>query len=310
MNIILNPSAAGGRSEKKWKSIKDFIFKKFSDVKVFYTNKNGSIENIILSSIKTGDYKYIIAGGDGTVNYFVNKMMEVLNENEVKNIKIGVVGIGSSNDFCKPFNPESFINKIPCKINFDNTELRDVGCISYKDDEKMKAKYFLLNASLGVTAEANYLFNNPDFILKSLKKHFTKPAILYAAAKTIFTHENFDAKITFSFKEAYLFSISNLSIIKSPHFSGDLSYSKDANYQNGLFNIYLTHSMDKFDLINLLLSLNRKIFPKNEKTKQGNASWLRITSQKVFPIEFDGEIIKTNYAEFSVLNKYLNICVN
>jgi diacylglycerol kinase family enzyme len=236
--------------------------------------------------------------------------MEVLDENQVKNIKIGVAGIGSSNDFCKPFNPKSFINKVPCKINFNSTQLRDVGCIHYKADGKIKTKYFLLNASIGVTAEANYLFNHPNFILGFLKKYFSRAAILYAAAKTIFTHKNFDIKIAFSFNEAYLFSISNLSVIKSPNFSGNLAYPNKGNYQNGLFDIYLAHSMNYFDLIKLLSSLSKKVFPKSEKTKQGTASRIRISSEKEFFIEFDGEVIKTNYAEFSILNKYLNICSN
>lgn len=310
MNIIFNPTASGGRAEKKWKSIKELILNRFLDVKVFNISNNYPIANLILDSVKNRDFNFIIAAGDGTVNNFVNSMMEVLNEDEIKNIKIGVVGIGSSNDFCKPFNPESFINKVPCKINFENTQLRDIGIIRYKSDGKIKEKCFLLNASLGVTAEANDLFNNPDFILKVLKKNFTKAAILYAAVKTILIYKNIDARISFGIKETYLFSISNLSIIKSPNFSGNLAYPNEANYQNGLFAIYLAHSMSKYDLLKLLSSLGKKKFPNTEKTKQGNATKLKISSDKEFLVEFDGEIIKTNYAEFSVLNKYLNICVN
>ncbi len=310
MNIILNPTASGGRALRKWESIKNIIFNRFSDVKVFDIHKVDSIRNMIIDSIEKKDNNFIVAGGDGTINLFVNSIMEVLDEDQVKNIKIGVAGIGSSNDFCKPFNQESFINKVPCKINFDSTQLRDVGCIRYKADRKIKTKYFLLNASIGVIAEANYLFNYPNYILGFLKKYLTRLAILYAAAKTIFTHKNFDIKIVFSFKETYSFSVSNLSIIKSPNFSGNLAYPKEGDYQNGLFDIYLAHSMNKFDLIKLLSSLSKKIFPKSEKTKQGTSSWLRISSEKEFLIEYDGEVIKTNYAEFSILNKYLNICSN
>ncbi len=310
MNIILNPAASGGRAEKKWKSIKELILNRFLGAKVFNTSNKYPFANLILDSIKNKDFNFIIASGDGTVNNFVNSMMEVLNEDEIKNIKIGVVGIGSSNDFCKPFNPERFINKVPCKINFENAQLRDIGIIRYKSDGKIKQKCFLLNASLGVTAEANDLFNNPDFVLKALKRYFTKAAILYAAAKTIFTYKNFEARISFGIKETYLFSISNLSIIKSPNFSGNLAYPNEANYQNGLFEIYLAHSMNKYDLLKLLSSLSKKNFPNTEKTKQGTATKLRISSEKEFLVEFDGEIIKTNYAEFSVLNKYLNICLN
>ena len=232
------------------------------------------------------------------------------NQNDIKDIKIGVLGIGSSNDFCKPYSSEIFINDIPCKINFNTANLRDVGVIKYKSGKQYLHKFFLLNASVGVSAEANNLFNNPDKILIFLKKHYTSLGILYAALKTILSYRNFDTRITFNSYESYAFSVSNLSIIKNPHFSGDLSYPSDADYQNGLYDIYLAYSMNKFDLIKLLKSLSRKIFPKNKKTKFCKTPKIRITSKNNFKIEYDGEIITTNYAEFSILKEYLKICNN
>jgi diacylglycerol kinase family enzyme len=68
--------------------------------------------------------------------------------------------------------------------------------------------------------------------------------------------------------------------------------------------------MNKLDLINLLKALSKIIFPKNEKTKYCKTSKINVTADTDFLIEFDGEIIKTNYAEFSILNKYLNICTS
>jgi len=310
MNIILNTSAAGGKAKYKWTSIKDFIFKKFDDVFVADVRENNSIEKVIQNSIKKGADDFIIAGGDGTINYFINKIMEVQDEKVVKNIKIGVIGIGSSNDFCKPFSPEIFINDIPCIINFNNTQLRDVGVIKYKSGSQILHKYFLLNASMGVTAEANNLFNNPDPILKFLKKHFTSLGIYYAALRTIFSFNHINAKIIFDTYEAYSFSISNLSIIKNPNISGNLSYPGEADYQNGLYQIYLAHSMNKLDLVDLLRSLSKQIFPKNEKTKYCKTSKIEVTAANDFLIEFDGEIISKNYAEFTILNKYLNICAS
>lgn len=310
MNIILNTSAAGGNAKDKWTLVKEFIFKKFDDVFVADVRENDSIEGLIQNSISKGADDFIIAGGDGTINYFINKIMEVQDEKVVKNIKIGVVGIGSSNDFCKPFSPEIFINNIPCIINFSNTQLRDVGVIKYRSKDQILHKYFLLNASIGITAAANLLFNKPDLALKFLKKYFTPIAILYAALKTILTYKNFEGEIIFNPYEAYSFRISNLSIVKNPNISGDLSYPGKADYQNGVYDIYLTHSMNKLDLITLLKSLSMQIFPKNEKTKYCKTSKIKVTAENDFLIEFDGEIIKTNYAEFSILNKYLNICTN
>ncbi|MCJ7555022.1 MAG: hypothetical protein MUO34_14210 [Ignavibacteriaceae bacterium] len=310
MYLLLNTYAGCGSASRKWELVKTAIFKKFKDAKVVDIHSNNIIDSIINESIQDSEKDFIIAGGDGTLNLFINDLINATNPHEIKKFKIGAIGIGSSNDFHKPNKEVNLVNRIPIKLNFNDSQLRDVGVIKYKSGTQILHKYFLLNASIGVTAEANDLFNKPDKILNFLKKHFTSIAIIYAAIKTIFSYKNFDVKIIFDSYETYSFPISNLSIIKNPNISGDLSYPCEANYKNGLYDIYLTHSMNKLDLINFLKSLSKKVFPNNEKTKYCKTSKIKVTAKNDFLVEFDGEIIKTNYAEFSILNRYLNICTN
>jgi len=308
MYLLLNTYAGGGSAKRKWVQIKSTILKKFNEVKIINLDNSVDMSKVIQEAEKDDDKDFIIAGGDGTVNQFINKLIDYADKKDIKGIKIGAIGIGSSNDFHKPLYNENLINGIPAKIDFNSCEPRDVCMIKYKVGSEFFHKYFLLNTSMGVTAEANKLFNNPDAVLKFLKKHFTGLAILYAALRTIFLYRNFEAKIIFDSYETYSFNLSNLSIIKNPNISGNLSYPGEVNYQNGLYDIYLTHSMNKLDLINLLMALSKTVFPKNEKTKYCKTSKLKVTSKNNFLIEYDGETISTNYAEFSILNKYLNIC--
>jgi diacylglycerol kinase family enzyme len=310
MYLLLNTYAGGGSAEKKWEQIKNTIIKKFNNIKIIKVDKSSDTNSFIQDAIAKKENDFIIAGGDGTVNLFINKLMDQADKKDIKDIRIGAIGIGSSNDFHKPIFRQNLIAEIPVKLNFNSYEPRDVGVIKYKIGAQILQKYFLLNASIGVTAEANNLFNNPDPVLIFLKKYFTGLAILYSAFKTIISYKNIEAKIIFNSNEVYSFPVSNLSIIKSPNISGDLAYPSNTDYQNGLFDIYLTHSMNKLDLINLLKSLSKKIFPKNEKTKYCKTSKIKVTADTDFLIEFDGEIIKTNYAEFSILNKFLNICTS
>jgi len=310
MYLLLNTYAGGGSAKKKWDLIKNAVHKKFNDLKIIKLYKSVDTVRIIQDAITKDEINFIIAGGDGTINSFINDLINIIDSKEIKKYRIGAIGIGSSNDFHKPIIKENLRNDIPAKIDFNSCQQRDICMIKYKAGSDFFHKYFLLNASIGVTAEANNLFNNPDPILKFLKKHFTGFAILCTTLKTIFSYKNFEAKIIFDSYETYSFNISNLSIIKNPNISGNLSYPSEADYQNGLYDVYLTHSMSMLDLINLLKSLTRKVFPKNEKTKYCKSSKVKVTAERNFLIEFDGEIISTNHAEFSILNKYLNICTN
>jgi len=310
MYLLLNTYAGGGSAKRKWDQVKALVLNKYKDVKVVSLNIESTITTILKNAKQNEENDFIIAGGDGTLNFFINNLIDTTNSQEIKKFKIGAIGIGSSNDFHKPIKDENLINGIPIKLNFNDSQLRDIGVIKYKFGTQILHKYFLLNASIGVTAEANNLFNNPDNILKFLKKYFTSIAIIYAAIKTIFLYKNFDAKIIFDSYETYSFPVSNLSIIKNPNISGDLSYPCEANYKNGLYDIYLTHAMNKLDLITLLKSLSKKAFPKVDKTKYCKTSKIKLTAANNFLVEFDGETISTNYAEFSILKEYLNICIN
>jgi len=310
MYLLLNTYAGGGNANRKWDQIKAFVLNKYKDVKVVSLNSDNTITNILKNAKQNEENDFIIAGGDGTLNLFINNLIDATNPQEIKKFKIGAIGIGSSNDFHKPIKDENLINGIPIKLDFNDSQLRDIGVIKYKFGSQILHKYFLLNASIGVTAEANDLFNNPDKILKFLKKHSLGIAIIYAAIKTIFSYKNFDVKIIFDSYETYSFPVSNLSIIKNPNISGDLSYPCEANYKNGLYDIYLTYAMNKLDLINLLKSLSKKAFSKSDKTKYCKTSKIKLTAENNFLVEFDGETISTNYAEFSILKEYLNICIN
>jgi len=310
MYLLLNTHAGGGSAKKKWEQIESAVLKNINEVKIINLDNSIDMSKVIQEAEKNDEKDFIIAGGDGTINSFINDLINKIDSREIKKYKIGAIGIGSSNDFHKPIQKENLRNDIPAKIDFNSCQQRDICMIKYKVGSDFLHKYFLLNASIGVTAEANNLFNNPDMILKFLKKNFSGLAIFYAALKIIFTYKNFKAKIIFDSYETYSFQISNLSIIKNPNISGNLSYASDPDYQNGLYDIYLTHSMNKLNLINLLKSLSNKVFPKNEKTKYCKTSKIKVSAESEFLIEFDGEVIKTNYAEFSILNKYLNVCTS
>ena len=96
------------------------------------SHENLDISNAILK----GERKFIAAGGDGTINYLLNEILSNPSKTIIDEIQIGAIGLGSSNDFHKPMYSSRLINGIPCKVDFTNTEERDIGCITYVHDGK------------------------------------------------------------------------------------------------------------------------------------------------------------------------------
>ena len=308
MIILVNKNSGGGTALEKWTS----IYRKLNingSTETFIVGVNGSTDKFIIDSIKNGKTDFVIAGGDGSINYFLNRCIVLLEPETLRQIKLGAVGIGSSNDFHKPFSSKNLFGNIPYKINFEHAKLRDVGCLSFEKDGKTVKKYFLINASLGITAEGNNLFNNPDFILRYLKKMSTQSAITYAVIKNILSYKNFKVTIG-GYNESFTANISNLGITKSPFFTGKLRYQSHPKLDNGLFDVHLYQSLSKMKLLKLFYNLSKGKSDASLNKKFWRTDRINISSEQEFAVEFDGEVITTKSAEFSVIPGLIKVCIN
>lgn len=302
MVILLNTDCSGGKGLEKWNSIKNYML---NTETIILQSTDADLADKIKRYIANGETKFAAAGGDGTVNYLLNKLIELTDSDQRSKIILGAIGIGSSNDFHKPFHSKT--EGIPVCMDFVNSYPRDVGVITYASDKGEKRKYFLINSSIGITAEANNLFNEPDFLLQKLKKFNTKSAILYAAVKTMVTYKNLHSEIIVNGGSVKT-SITNLGITKNPQFSGDFCYDTKASYSSGKFDVHLAHDMNKFEILKLINALTSNRFSKLIKTLSWHIDSLRVTSQNNFAVEFDGEVILTNKVEFRILNNFIKVC--
>jgi len=309
MVIIINPYAGGGTAIEKWKKIETNIFKHFGSVKISFLNKEKLTKDCISDLLKQGHQEFIAGGGDGTVNLLLQNIIELVPSSQLEKIKIGAIGLGSSNDFHKPFNIKHMINGIPCKFNFTFAEARDVGVLAFIDSEGQKQKkYWLINASIGITAEANLFFNTPDFILNYLKRTLTNRAILYAALRTIASYRNRNISIKIGNNKSKKINLTNMGIVKSPHFSGNLSYNTPCEMDNGQFYINICREMHLLNTLNLLWNLSKNRFRGLPKTESFCSDRLTVKSDQQYAIEFDGEVIATKSSIFNIKQKMIEVC--
>jgi diacylglycerol kinase (ATP) len=306
MNIVfVNPWSCGGKGIGKWERIRPYLK---DDSNSFILNGKTRIKESIRDYYNHGITNFIAAGGDGTVNLLLNNLVNSLSPEELRRVSLGAIGIGSSNDFHKPFFEAKQYEGIPFRIDFNKAQYRDVGCVSYLDGSVRNRKYFIINASAGITAEANHLFNNPDIILSWLKKRNTGFAIIYTALKTILRFTNFTVSVSTSDGKKFITQLTNLGITKNPNFSGNLRYNSSADYTNGIFDLFLCSDMSKYESIKLLELLSKGNFDKVKKKQCWQADELNLHSEKKFFVEYDGEIILTDNVSFSVLPRFLKVC--
>ncbi len=309
MVVVFNPHSAQGKARRKWQRIEPLLRKKFPGAEWFVMDGKTALDTFLRQKLDAGERAFVAAGGDGTVNALLQALLNHVTPQDARNLKIGAIALGSSNDFHKPFPARNGFLPVPCKIEFDSAQLQDVGLLVFEDATGQKQRrYWINNASVGITAQANSFFNAPNRLLRWLKKHWSSLAIVYAALRTIFSYRNLPMDIRFDGQESRSVQVTNLGLVKNPHFSGSFCYDSPYEKNSGFFFAHLCYEMSLFRTLNTLWHLSRCEFSGLPNTVSFRLRHLTVTAPKPFVVEYDGETITTRWAEFSVLKEYIGVC--
>jgi diacylglycerol kinase (ATP) len=304
--VFLNPCSNDGKSLAQWDAIKGEVQNRIGKFEIEEILDPDEIISNVSKSVQKGKNMFIAAGGDGTVNLLLNAIMKLNNNPD---IAIGAIGLGSSNDFHKPFRKDAFIKGVPVKIDFKNAFPCDVIRIQYQNmTGSLNTRYCLINASIGLTAEANAFFNIHSLFMKMLQRMSVDIAILYAALRTVLIYRNTLCQLTVNNEEEQNYFITNLGIIKNPHFTGTLCYDTAIEPDDGKLGINLCMGLSLCERIGMLLALYNHRFKDRPKTRSWLATRLSLKSDDFFALEMDGEVIHTNSAQFDVMPRRVRCC--
>jgi diacylglycerol kinase family enzyme len=259
-------------------------------------------------AVKEGERQFVAAGGDGTVHLLLNALMR--SADCAHELALGAVGLGSSNDSHKPLRPEAYVRGIPVRLDFTRAVPQDVIHVSYVDDGgEARTRFCLNNASIGVTAEANAIYNSGDRLIALARRICTEAAIVVAALKAVFAHRNVPYDLTINETQRRSHLVTNLGIIKNRHFAGGMSYDSPIERDDGKLGVNLCEEMRTLDVLRTLLSLYRGRFRGLPKTRVWVATRLLVGCGGMpFALEMDGEVVHATQAEFAVLPRAIRYC--
>jgi diacylglycerol kinase family enzyme len=257
-------------------------------------------------ALDRGERVFVAAGGDGTVNLVVNAMMEF---DESAGATLGAVGLGSSNDFHKPFERDSFVAGVPVRLDVNRAKACDVIRVDYERDDGSRATRFaIINASLGITAEANASFNEPPPLVRAARALSVDAAIVASVLHTLATYHDVPCRIAIDGTEIGGFSVSNLGVIKNPHFAGSFCYDTPIEPDDGAVGVNLCERLTRFQALATLAALRRGRFVGRPKTRSWIARRASVEGDRTFALETDGEVVRARTAEFSVVPKRVRCC--
>ena len=300
--VLINYSANNHSGKRKWLRIQDKMMRYLpaNTIILPYTTPF-DMKPCLTTLIHEEDVKYLVsAGGDGSMNHILNSLLEITGNNSSE-FCLGGIGLGSSNDFLKPATRR--INDVPVKILPDFNNFADIGKVIFRDEHGKKiARLFINNASLGVTADANLLFNRGDFIIRRLKSRMVGLTILYTALKTLITYKNKDLKITAN-GSCKSIRAANISLTKNPYISGSFHYDTCPPRDGGDLGFHCSEDMSRLEIIKTMWDLSQGIFSGSPKRKTTFVKKINISSDQVIALETDGEILMGSDFTFTTIPK-------
>lgn len=306
VRVFLNPGATYGRGRERWGRVEPELTGRLGPLAVDEVEP-GELPAALSEAVARGERKFVAAGGDGAVNSLVNAAMSLP---EAPSLVLGAVGLGSSNDFHKLNGARDAIAGIPVRVDFENAEPCDVIRMEYDapEDGGRATRYAIVNASVGVTAEANARFNAPSGAIRAARKLSVDAAISMSVLTTLLTWRDLTCALSTDGSDSRMVSVTNLGVFKNRHFGGALRYDFEVGRSDGKLGVALCEALSRAEVISVLRALRRGSFSDRPKTSAWTAETLALSADRPFALETDGEVARAVRVEFSVAPVKLRCC--
>ncbi|MDH4043628.1 MAG: diacylglycerol kinase family protein [Gemmatimonadota bacterium] len=308
MLAIVNPTAGGGKGLARWQRVAPKLARRLGMFTAVFPRDADDAREVVRRAVLDGECDLIAAGGDGTVNLVVATVLQHTSTADRESVRLGAVGLGSSNDFHKPVRPETVLERVPVRVAFHQTVRHDVGRLRYRTlAGEWQCCCWILNASVGITAEGNRCYNDDPMVTRVKRVH-PDLGMVWAALIALGRGAPRTMTVATDGGPEHQARVTNLGIVKNPHFTGVLRYDSAYDPGSGYFTAHLLGDVSGRDRLRAFIGLHRGHFTGLPGTATWRARQLRIRAEEAFAVEGDGEIIMTTDAEFTLEPRALAVC--
>ena len=292
--IVVNPHSGNSNFKKSWEKITYIL--KLKNINFSYSFTEYRKHEVILvdKAIEQGYRNIISVGGDGTLHHVVNGIMKQRYIKTSK-IKLGVIPLGTGNDWIRTYNIPNSIEKSIDIIFKNTTVLQDIGCITLLNGKK---EYF---NNLAGTGYDGYVVKNLNYL-----KKMGSLAFLVSGLYSLFSYKKTKYKIIINNKTIneqclmILFGICKYS-------GGGLRVTKDPNPKDGLLDITIVKNISFLDLLFNIPKLYNGDIIHHRKVTNYKTRELKILDNYNSTIEADGEIIGNGSLYVTIVRNALQL---
>jgi len=286
--VVINPASGNGLAMKQWKAAEIILQSKGFNYNVCHTQPEGKTIEMVKGIIENGCNHLIVMGGDGTLNEVANGIM-LQKRYASHEVKVGVVPIGTGNDWIKTADIPTNTNDAINIIRNGKTSLQDIGRATYQINNSKHVRYFVNTAGSGLdsivinkvsqkkTRSKNKGTNKLVYIL-TLLAEFTKYKPIEVTLET-------DNGTTLKG------NMLNFAIGIGKYNGGGMLPFPNANPGNNLFEVLFISNMPKIRMLFALPKLFSGTLDKVKEVKYIRSKKIKLSSTTPIFAETDGEVI-------------------
>ncbi len=268
--FIVNPVAGMGKKLSFVSEINDFCHRKNLKYQVVMTHKPK--EAIDLAREASKKYEVIVAvGGDGTVNEVVNGIVD-------SKAKLGIIPIGSGNDFAKQMGLTYNLKK--------DLEILSEGKIKVVDLGLVNKRHYFING-LGVGFDGEVAYHVRDFL--KYAKGFS--GYLLSVFRTLATYKFNRVKFYVDGNKLKEEKILLIATCNGTTYGGGFKVAPSAKVDDGLLTICFVGKMGKFYAVRNIPKILQGTHISLPEVSTYTGKNVRIKSEKDLFSQLDGEIL-------------------
>lgn len=302
--VIVNPVAGSGRGLDHFPQISKLLRDEHILCEPVFTEHKFHATELTVWAVKQG-YRHIIAvGGDGTLHEVVNGLF-IQQETDPKDILLGVVAVGTGNDWMRMFGVPSRYQDAVRAIREQYSFLQDVGVISYEESQYRQSRYMANVAGAGFDAAVNRRFTH-------LQKKGRRGRWLYAwsMVQAFFRYKSTGVKVWIDDRLVYNNLLFSVAIGICKYNGGGMQQLPDAVADDGMFDVSLIRPIHFWHVLFRFRYLFNGGIYRIRHVLQERGSRVRIESSPEVSVEVDGELLGESPLEFSILHRAIRIVVS
>jgi len=300
--LLVNPSAGGGKAQNHIHEIEMLLIARNMAFKIDVTACPGDATNIVEKAILDGYRKFIVAGGDGTLNEVANGILtqKVVSSTQ---ITLAQLPLGTGNDWRRTYGiPDKLADCIDI-IKGGKTNIQDAGLIRYSKDGQIHKKYFINVAGCGfdahVTADANR---------KKLRGKSGMLTYIGSLISSINTYKEPKVSVEIDGKKNELDLFTLLAGI-CKYAGNKMKLVPHAIPNDGLLQTIMVRKISRLKIIFNIARLFNGSFTKLVEVESGSCKKIKVESNSPLLLQVDGESIGVAPFEIEILPSCLCVIV-